>query len=95
MNWISTTIKKKYMDKILSGKKTSEYKKATDFWEKRLSKYVGTHDGDLGINFLCGQESYKFRVRQVARGSDFEIDIDGEPVWEWYEIHLGERMCDE
>ncbi len=94
-NWISTTIKKKYLDKILEGEKTIEYKKGSEFWKKRLEKHLGVFkSGSLGINFLCGQKTYKFDVLQVIHISNRlkEIEIDGEKVDDYYKIYIGERL---
>lgn len=94
--WISTTIKKKYMDKILEGKKTIEYKKASEYWEKRLNKYreYGREDySDVGINFLCGQKSYKFEVKNVSLWYHTDgLEIDGEMVRHVFHIVLGKRL---
>lgn len=93
MNWISTTIKRKYMDKILEGEKRVEYKKASEFWKKRLQKYIGFFScRDVGINFLCGQESYKYMVQQVTRHRHLKIEIDGELIEDYYKIYLGQRL---
>jgi len=92
MDWISTTIKGKYMEKILSGEKSVEYKEASEFWEKRLKKYIGDHEEGLGINFICGQEVYKFEVTRVSIRTTMSIEIDGKEVDRYYKIFLGERI---
>jgi len=93
MKWISTTIKRKWMDKILSGEKTSELKIRSEHWNKRLT--CSTYDtGKLGINFLCGRVAYKYHVKMIQLHvlPDTTKSIDGVVVKEWYEIHLGERI---
>lgn len=88
---ISTTIKKVYMDQILSGKKTVEYKGLSEFWKSRLQKL--TDRDNLAINFLCGQASYKYAVKKVVQvTSNTGMDIDGTMCHSWYEIHLGDPL---
>jgi len=95
MKWISTTIKRKWMDKILSGEKRVEFKGMTDFWKTRLLPLCGR--GDVAINFLCGRESYKYNVL-VVEGFFDDLDdgaykdIDGVRYNEWFEITLGGRI---
>ena len=94
-NWISTTIKKKYMELILSGKKTTEYKENTEYWNKRLNKIKNKKN--IAINFLCGRINYKFEVILIEAFFDYSndgcfIDIDGKKVYEWWEIRLGKRI---
>ncbi len=94
-NWISTTIKKKYMELILSGKKTTEYKENTEFWNKRLNKIMNKRN--IAINFLCGRINYKFEVKIIIPYFDYSndgcfIDIDEKKVYEWWEIRLGKRI---
>lgn len=94
MKLISTTIKAVWLDKIESGEKKSELKKAKKFWRTRLQPLVG-RDHDIQITFICGRRRIvKYKVRYVEYHSDqaHPIDIDGELVTEWYEIHLGEKI---
>lgn len=93
-NWISTTIKKIYLDNILVNNKTSEYKGASEFWIKRLEKYIGPHENDLGINFLCGKMSVKFFVKEVHRYNPigFPYTIDGVEFKSYYDIKIGNRI---
>lgn len=89
---ISTTIKRRWLNEILSGEKKIEYKEATTHWITRLDKYRGKHRyGDLYINFLCGRISHKFVVREVRRNIG-SMNIDGKDVSEYYEIHLGTEI---
>jgi hypothetical protein len=94
MKWISTTIKKKWMDLILDGTKCAEYKANTKFWNKRLEPLVDKFflDDEIGINFLCGQKSYKYRVVHIRHHNRHPLDIDGVQVTDWYEIQLGKRI---
>lgn len=92
MDWITTTIKRKWMDLILNEEKHTELKEAKNFWDKRLEKHLGEHHGDLGINFLCGQEHYKYEVRCVYKVIGHPNNIDGNVVDVWYGIKLGERI---
>lgn len=92
MKFISTTIKRKWLDKILSGEKTIERKVYTKFWTKRLEPLTKT-DEKIGINLLCGRKSYKFKVTKVEfNATEDPTEIDG--VWTllWYDIHIGERI---
>jgi hypothetical protein len=90
MKWVSTTIKKVWMDEILAGRKCIEYKDRSEYWKKRLEDLaynVGTHTGH-GINFLCGRKSYKFRIDRIEMKCGAMI-IDNKPSNSWYEIHIG------
>ena len=106
MKWISTTIKKEYMILILAGVKTSEYKGKSKFWNKRIMnlkdslKYKSLiHSGciemycaeDIGINFLCGRKSYKFRVIGIL-DHHHPMKIDNKQFSEFWEIQLGKRL---
>jgi len=91
--WISTTIKKKYMDKILSGDKKFELKGDIIYWRQRLDKLIGKKN--VTINFLCGQKSYKFKVKNITKiEHPFEdtVEIDGIFYSGYYEIGIGERL---
>lgn len=92
MKWISTTIKRKWIDKILSGEKKREYKEHSDFWQKRLDPLLNCNE-DICINFLCGQESYKFKVLYIEYVNvTWSIDIDGKICNEYYSIYIGDRI---
>jgi len=90
MRWISTTIKRKWLDKILSGEKEQEYKGATEFWNKRLTKILECGE-EIGINFLCGRESYKFEVMDINHYYGMR-EIDGTEYESFYEIRLGKPI---
>ena len=90
MKNISTTIKRKWLDQILSGIKTVEYKGATPFWRARLDKLRYTDEPRV-ITFLCGRESYKFKVKGVYLVGQFKV-IEGTGYRHYYEIHLGEQI---
>lgn len=93
MRNITTTIKKVYMDKILSGEKTSEYKTNSEFWNKRLTKFVGQcfDEDPVIITFLCGRKSYKYRVLNVMC-VPLPKEIDGVVSDCYWDIRLGKRM---
>ncbi len=82
------------MDKILSGEKTSETKVASEYWNKRIANVLKDVWSLEGINFLCGQKSYKYEVADVVWHND-ETELDGFPTQYWWEIKLGERILDE
>ena len=88
--WVSTTIKRKWMDKILSGEKTIEYKGATEFWNTRLNKLLYCGE-EISINFLCGRVSYKFKVIRIFYYDNDRV-IDGVLHKGFFEIHLGEQI---
>jgi hypothetical protein len=94
MRFISTTIKRKWLDKILSGEKKSELKVCSRFWMRRLTcgEYA---PGEMGINFLCGREAVKYNVTMVQLWAipGKTMNIDGKVYTNWYEIHLGERIA--
>lgn len=79
---ISTTIKRKWMDKILSGEKTVEYKPVNDYWKPRIDGKRHTM-----INFLCGHEM--LRIESIVT----PLDIGEFAETECYAIHLGERVA--
>lgn len=93
---ISTTIKRKWMDKILTGEKTSEFKNASDFWNKRLFKYIGTDIVKNGstITFLCGRKVYRYIIKNVLYYpcNTPPKEIDGKLCSIYWEIQLGERL---
>lgn len=105
MKWISTIIKKKWMDKILSGEKTSEYKVSSNFWGKRIENLADnltfdrTSDPnhhrfiakDISINFLCGRKSYKYKVTEIIRHFT-PMMIDGVSCNKYIEIKLGDSF---
>lgn len=93
MKQISTTIKRKYMNKIMEGTKKIEYKADIKFWNVRLSKLVDVDDDMIIINFLCGRKSYKYYVIEIKRcfSLDGIIFNDKFHYW-WWEIHLGPRI---
>jgi len=88
--WITTTIKCVYLDKIISGEKTHEFKGKTKFWKTRLDKLLD-YDGPIGINLLCGQEAVKFDVPRIIWW-DKEGKIDGKTYDSYYAIEIGERL---
>lgn len=100
MYWIPTTIKKKWLELIISGEKTIEYKVDSAHWEPRMAKAMSelAFGREVGASFLCGQESVKYKVTKVERIFLPKIrgkpgfDLDGKEVWRYYEVHLGERI---
>ena len=91
MKTISTTIKKKYMDKILSGEKISELKNANKFWKKRIMPIYKSGEESI-INFLCGKKSYHFEIICILYHDRIECEIDGKLCYEWFEILIGNRI---
>jgi len=92
--YISTTIKKIWMDKILSGEKTSEFKVASVFWIKRLTGariVLDQLQQPVRINFLCGQIAYKFIVKEILFHNKPMV-IDGVKTQMYYEIKLGQQL---
>lgn len=90
MKRISTTIKRVWMDKILSGEKTIEYKGAIPHWRARLHKFLYCGE-DIQITFLCGRKPYRFEVLKIFYYEGDRI-IDGTLHRAFYEIHLGEQI---
>ena len=96
---ISTTIKRKWMDKILSGEKTSEFKGDTEFWNKRINKILRAKMNEIGceeviITFLCGQISYKYKVLAIHKNIDGGMDIDGIFYKKYWKIELGNQIME-
>lgn len=91
---LSTTIKRVYLDAIRSGDKTIEYKAASDWWRDRLGKAQAAlkTGGRVSITFVCGRDNVdKYNVPRIElKQSAAGMNIDGNTVYEWYEIHLGE-----
>ena len=95
MKWISTTIKRIYMNEIILGTKKREYKIYNEFWKKRLDPLIGIEE-EIGINFLCGQMPYKYHVQFIQYVNiNWNYDIDGNRVNEFYIIYLGDRILEE
>lgn len=96
MKTISTTIKKVYMDQILEGNKTSEFKGCSDYWNTRIYKILendSSGDNEVMINFLCGRVSYKYEVRFIIlHNCGCSKMIDGIEFSEYWEIQLGRRL---
>lgn len=97
MRWISTTIKRKWLDKILSGEKTIERKVASEYWEPRISK--ARHElacgHEVGLNLLCYRDCHKFKVLKIERQilpTGQRRDIDGVMTQIWFEIHIGDEI---
>lgn len=84
---ISTTIKRKYMDAILSGQKDVEYKAYNEYWCKRL------HGNSSGvINFLCGQQCYKYKYTAVDVIDTPQSVSDVIKTAKCFAVHLGRRV---
>ena len=92
--WITTTIKWSWLEMILSGEKTIEYKVAKEFWRVRLDKLIGLYDVPIGINFIVKKKAYKFEVTKIVYREETKkpFIIDGMETYQWYEIHLGKRL---
>jgi len=86
MTTLSTTIKQKYFDAIVSGAKGTEYKETSPFWVKRI-------DGKgLGLNeivFICGRKVHRRQIIMIQKVQTeaFLSDIIRTPMM--YAIHLG------
>jgi len=93
MEWISTTIKKKWMDQILSGETDTELIGANNFWDKRLGKLITKDDGLVAINFLCCQKAYAFKVKEILYVSTLcPKKIDEKYYKTYWKIRLGARI---
>lgn len=91
VKWISTTIKRKWLDPILSGEKKFESKVANEFWTLRLEKLMG--EDDVGLCLVCGRDVHKFKVVSVTKHHDDQpINIDGWLTRDWFEIEIGEEI---
>lgn len=89
---ISTTIKRKWLDKILCYEKLTELKGATDHWRIRLDPHIGLHiHDDLDIIFICGREVVRFNVLAVTYRPK-SMNIDGVDYDKYYIIALGKRL---
>ena len=60
-------IRKRYFDAIVSGKKTVEFRKDSDYWRKRLKPSLDT------AVFICGKRvhrPYGYNAAAAAKGQD-------------------------
>jgi len=53
-------IRKQYFDAIVSGEKTTEFRKDSDFWRKRI---LGA---DVAI-FICGKRVHRRKILSIGR----------------------------
>lgn len=53
-------IRKQYFDAIVSGAKTTEFRKDSEFWRKRIL-------GATVAVFICGKRVHRRRILQVQR----------------------------
>ncbi len=59
MQRLTTTIKREFLDQIIAGEKTSEFRENKDYWEKRLSKLTVPFELNL-------RNGYAARVAEVT-----------------------------
>ena len=91
--WISTTIKKPWLDKILSGEKPNELKGKNKYWETRIEPLLNMKCGEVGLNLLNGRDSYKFLIKEInVWHGDEPTKIDDEEYLEYYEIIHGIQL---
>lgn len=90
---ISTTIKRKWMDRILLGLKGAELKKDSKFWHDRLMNLQGPHStGECMIVFVCGRRVYRYWVLKVSLLTR-AANIDGRLCFHHWRIDLHGRAC--
>lgn len=53
-------IRKQYFDAIVSGEKTTEFRKDSDFWKKRIP------GAEVAV-FICGKRVHRRFIRSIAR----------------------------
>lgn len=82
-------IRKRYFDAIVSGEKTTEFRRASPFWKKRI---VGKELLDTAV-FVCGKQVHRRKItliQEIETPSWFseqgKKDVDTPTC---YAIHLG------
>jgi len=85
-------IRKEYFDAIASGEKTTEFRRASPFWRKRIV--------DKGISldtavFICGKRVHRRRIvmiQEVETPSWFKEQSDDVDTPTCYAITLGKEV---
>lgn len=96
MKSIVLRVRKRYIDVIDMLKKNIEYRRDSEFWRKRLNKYVGIENPGLIAVFLCGKQVVRRLIkiiRRIRTPSTFseqgKKDVDT-PMC--FAIHLGDKI---
>lgn len=83
-------IRKRYFDAILSGEKTTEFRKTSQFWRKRIEGKGETLDTAV---FLCGKRIHRRKITLIQEvetptwfSEQGKKDVDTPTV---FAIHLG------
>lgn len=86
-------IRKRYFDAIVSGEKTTEFRRASPFWKKRI---VGKEALDTAV-FICGKQVHRRKITMIQEvntpswwfSEQGNKDVDTPTC---YAIHLGEIL---
>lgn len=80
-----------WFEEIKSGRKTHEYRKATEFWKNRLDKFDAGCTVEFQKAYRKNPEKMLFEIASISviKGINTDLHCD-EPV---FDIKLGERLC--
>jgi len=56
-------IRKRYFDAIVSGEKTVEFRRDSEFWRKRI---IGKADVEIAT-FICGKRVHRRKITSIHR----------------------------
>lgn len=82
-----------WFEEIKSGRKTHEYRKATNFWKDRLDKFGAGCVVQFQKAYRKNPERMLFEIKNISviMGKNTDLHCD-EPV---FDIKLGERIYDD
>lgn len=60
-------IRKRYFDMIMNGVKTVEYRRASEFWRKRVLESNTGKYGKIVAIFICGKEKHIEEIEHIKR----------------------------
>jgi hypothetical protein len=88
MNILHLTLKKKWFDLILSGKKTEEYREIKPYWEKRLMGK--TYDKVIFRNgYAANAPQFTKKLKSITQGTG-KSEWGAEKGKRYFVLSLGE-----
>ena len=88
MNILHLTLKKKWFDLILSGKKTEEYREIKPYWEKRLKRK--TYDKVIFRNgYAANTPQFTIKLKSITQGTG-KSEWGAEEGKRYFVLSLGE-----
>jgi hypothetical protein len=86
-------IRKRYFDAIVCGEKTTEFRRASPFWRKRI---VGKDETLDTAVFICGKEVHRRQITMIQEvdtpswfSEQGKKDVDTSTC---FAIHLGKQI---